>query len=271
MPRHTERHHIETADGSRLATIIEKPLTDVRGTILFAHCFTCSKDLKSIVRLSRQLTEMGWITCRFDFRGIGQSEGDFSKTNFTTNIEDLQAVCKALDKHGIKVEFLFGHSFGGAASTLAAPEFNQRGDAMIRGVITLAAPSDTAHLADILLRKNHRIEIDGSGDVEIGGKRFTITLDMLNDFRRTDFARRVYQARSHSLVPHLIIHSLSDETVSYAHARELFELLRKTPPNTAFADVSLQTLNGSDHLLSGNPQDLEIVANLVNDWCTQRS
>lgn len=269
--RQSERIWFTTADGCKLAAILDRPAAEHYGVIVFAHCFTCSKDLKSIVRLSRRLVDLGWLTCRFDFRGIGQSDGDFSRTNFSTNLEDLRFACRGLQAMGHQVDFLFGHSFGGVASIAAAAEMNLHDGTSVRGVVTLAAPSNTSHLADILMLKNPAIERDGMGRVEIGGKSFEITTEMLNDFRNSQFAERLLNARKTSHIPTLLLHSLQDETVSYTHARELFELLRKMPSDTAFADVSLVTLQGSDHLISNQLRDLEIISNLINNWCLQRS
>ncbi len=270
MTRSSERHTFPTKNGLRLAAIIERPASDPRGVMLFSHCFTCSKDLKTVVRLSRQLAELGWLICRYDFRGIGQSEGRFVETNFHTNLEDLAFMCEGLLRIGVSVDFLFGHSFGGVASTLAGPLMNSYGNTNIKGIIALAAPSDTSHLADILVSKNPLIETNGTGEVEIGGKAVTIAKAMLEDFRSTDFAGRLHEARKRALIPQLIIHSIQDETVSYAHALRLLDMLRHPSAEHAFADVSLCTLPGADHLLARSSSDLQHVATVMDAWCSHR-
>jgi uncharacterized protein len=268
--RTTARHQFVSPRGASLAAIVESPESDVRGTIVMAHCFTCSKDLKSMVRLSRRLVELGWQVCRFDFTGIGQSSGDFAATNFDTNIEDLATVIASLAQIDIAIDFLFGHSFGGATSILLANEHRSRLTKSMRGVITLAAPSDTSHLADILEHMNPEIMTVGRGTVEIGGKPFTIDRQMLENFRATKYADRLLASRSTSdhLVSHLLIQSMVDQTVGVEHAYELHRLLSE--PTVKQLDTSLYLLPKADHLLMTNAADIEHVAGVIDGWCEQR-
>lgn len=269
MPRRSERHFFTNDDGLKLAAIVEHPEEAPRGMILFSHCFTCSKDLKTIVKLTRRLAELGWASCRYDFRGIGQSEGVFSESNFTTNLADLVATAKWLDSNGLSPQFLFGHSFGGAASLAVLNELPPNIVEKLQGVITLAAPSDTAHLADILLGMNPQIS-EGEGEVQIGGKNFLINTQMLENFRSVNFAERIEDIQRTVKCSFLIIHSLVDKTVDHRHAGKLFDMLTKIKGPEGASDSILCNLKSADHLLAENPEDIELVANLINGWCRQR-
>ncbi len=272
MTRTTQRLSIETENNQTLAAIVERPGDSVqlRGVILFLHCFTCSKDLKSIVRIARGLAEAGWITMRFDFTGIGQSSGAFEETNFNTNLSDIDRVCQWMGEHEMPVNFFFGHSFGGLAATLAAAKRNAAGQDNIQGVVTLAAPSDTAHLADTLEAMNPAIAETGLGSVTIGEKQFMISAAMLENFRETNFRLSMLDARSQSSVPQLILHSLADRTVDYSHGTKLYNLLRVPTSNQRPHDISFITLTQADHLLFKNPADVAQVLQLTDQWCSSR-
>jgi putative redox protein len=270
MPRHSERHFFTNDDGLKLAAIVEHSEGSSRGVFLFSHCFTCSKDLKTIVKLSRRLAELGWTVCRYDFRGIGQSEGNFSTSNFTTNLDDLVAAARWLDSINLTPSFLFGHSFGGAAALAVPRLLSSKIQQQLQGVITLAAPSDTSHLADILLEMNPQI-VSGSGDVQIGGKTFSISNEMLDNFRSADFTGMLHAARKDVDLSYLVIHSLSDKTVAYQNSQMLFKLLSDYSGAKHTADVSLFTMRNTDHLLADDPNDIEIVSSVIDRWCQQRT
>ena len=146
MVRSTERVQFRGHADNLLAGILESPEGVPRGFLLFSHCFTCGKDLKAIVKISRGLADLGWGVLRYDFSGLGNSEGDFSASNFTTNREDLRAAATYLKRAHQSPTFLIGHSFGGATSLSMAMEIST-----VRGVIAIASPSDTYHLATLLV------------------------------------------------------------------------------------------------------------------------
>ena len=271
MPRQSERVVIPGDAGPDLAAIFERPAgAPPRGWIVFCHCFTCSKDLKTLVRVCRGLAEASWATARFDFAGVGQSGGVFADTNFDTNLRDLDTVCRHLEGLGHPVDFVAGHSFGGVAATYAAAKWLEGGVRTCRGVVTLAAPSNTAHLADTLAAMNPRIETDGYGEVTIGGMNFEIGRQMLENFRSHDYRVELLDARRGGAVPHLLLHSLADETVDYSHGTRLYNLLRVPTGNPASHDVSFVTLPQSNHLLTGSPSEVEEVVRLIDLWCGQR-
>jgi putative redox protein len=230
---------------------------------VFSHCFTCNKDLKAITRISRRLAEHGIAVLRFDMTGLGGSEGDFSQTNFSTNMADLVAAIRfATDTLG-HVTALLGHSFGGAASLaitagLPQPIGDPLSDEMrqrITAVVSLAAPSDTQHLADLLLRMNPEIEQQGQGDVVIGGRTWTIRREMLADFRRHALADYLNRVRAHVLA----LHSPVDRTLGHDHALRIASLIED---ENGLPGCSLITLSGADHLLVNHAADADYVADL---------
>ncbi len=254
--RHSQRVQIPVHDDLSLSGILEVPGRERLGTILFSHCFTCSKDLKAIVRMSRELASMGWIVLRYDFRGIGGSGGDFSKSNFSTNCEDLVAAARFLEREYDGADFLLGYSFGGATSLACAQEIQS-----VLGVVALATPSDTHHLASLLEAMDPAIMQDGVGQVTIGGSSFRVERQMLDDFRRHDLPGIVNRLEK----PMLALHSVGDETVAYEHALHNcdFANARRHPASLR----SLITLPDSGHLLTGE-EDCKFVATHIHNWCT---
>lgn len=254
MPSH--RVYFENQHGIRLAGIMELPSpsahdgeSEPEAFALFSHCFTCTKDLKAIVRVSRGLARHNIGVLRFDFTGLGDSRGDFSTSNFESNLADIQAATRWLSVEHQSPQILVGHSLGGAAmmaSVNAIPT--------ARTIATIAAPSCTKHLAAFLGRQSPSIESEGSGQVTIGGRTHTIQsqmLDSLRDFELNDAIRNIN-------IPHLIFHSPADETLDYRNAEEIFAL-------TGGAK-SLITLVDSDHLLVDRPDDVAYVSDLIAVW-----
>lgn len=233
-------------------------MEEVRAWMVFSHCFTCNKDLKAIVRIARGLAERGWGILRYDFAGLGGSEGTFSETNFSTNCEDLRSAVEFLSGTYHPPRFLFGLSFGGAASLAMADELPS-----IAGVITLAAPSDTSHLADLLSSMNPRIESEGQATVVIGGLTHTISRQMLENFRSHHLPSKIKELRK----PLLIFHSPEDETVAYRHSLAIAGLGTSDKPASGLYPRSLVTLPGSNHLLTNSDRDIPLVVGLIDEWC----
>ena len=254
--RQSLRVEIPTQDGLKLAGILELPGAERLGTILLSHCFTCGKDLKALVKISRELSSLGWIVLRYDMRGIGGSQGDFSKSNFTTNCEDLAAAAQYLSNEYDGADFLLGHSFGGAASLASAQTIES-----VLGVVALAAPSDTHHLASLLEAMNPTIMSEGSGEVTIGGSTFRIERQMLDDFRTHDLPGILSNLEK----PMLALHSPTDETVAYEHSLHNcdFANARQRPKSPR----SLITLPECGHLLSGE-NDCKLVGRHIHNWCS---
>ena len=253
MTRHSVRCLIPTTGGMVLSGIREVPAQQPVGSLLFSHCFTCNKDLKAIVKISRALAELGWSVLRYDFRGLGNSEGEFCDSSFTTNREDLHAASRYLAGQGLPVDILVGHSFGGAASMHEAGSIES-----VRGVVALAAPSDTHHLANLLEAMDPRIVSIGSGEVVIGGVRYRVNKSMPDDFRSYDLPAVVAGMNK----PVLALHSRTDETVGYHHAIK----------NCGFTDGfhhvgsrSLITLPDCDHLINSD-SICKLIAHYINAW-----
>lgn len=275
-PRRSRRLDFRGGNGHSLAAIIDQPegIVDTP-TIVFSHCFTCNKDLKAIVRLSRYLAERGYTVLRYDMTGLGNSAGRFAETNFRTNLADLYAAAKfAADEVG-SPQFLIGHSLGGAASLAAAADWPHELQPL-RGVATLAAPSDTRHLAELLIRMDSRVQSEGRGEVTIGGRRWETTTQLIEDLRLFDLPSRIARIN----LPVLLFHSPQDETVGFDHALRILSWIGGERPGSMLTSghsstpstpqtsptASLVTLPGSDHLLTSDPRDLDYVGNLLATW-----
>ena len=250
MSRLSRRVHFSNAKGHSLAAIIDAPREQPVGArFLFSHCFTCGKDLKAIVRISRYLTEFGCAVMRFDFTGIGNSAGRFQDSTFVDNCDDLRAAMGYMNAESISPQFMIGHSLGGAAVMSVAGEFEQ-----LQGLITIASPSDTHHLATYLAATNPEIVEQGKAVVTIGGRDFIITQRMLDALSDTDLESRIRQLQR----PHLIFHSPADETLKFVHAERLLEWTG--------GPASLINMEGADHLLLNRAADVKFVARLIADW-----
>ncbi|MEM9367559.1 MAG: alpha/beta hydrolase [Planctomycetota bacterium] len=257
------RHRFSGGQGHTLAAIIDRPSPDqlpVPPVLVFSHCFTCNKDLKAITRISRRMAELGIAVFRFDMTGLGGSEGDFSQTNFSTNLADIGAAVHAASEEIGPVTSLMGMSFGGAASLGFASGMLSSDSARIQSVMTLAAPSDTQHLAALLVRMNPAIESSGKGEVVIGGRSWLIRKQMIDDFRSHALADQLPELS----VPVLVMHSPVDETVSYDHALRIASLVGTRgaagTQGAAGTRCSILTLNGADHLLTRDMADIEWIA-----------
>lgn len=245
----TFRVNFENASGIRLAGIMDVPEGPPKSFALFSHCFTCTKDLKAIVRVSRGLARHQIGVLRFDFTGLGDSQGDFSDSNVESNLADIQAAVRWLASEHQPPQLLVGHSLGGAAMMASVNDIPSA-----QAIATIAAPSCTQHLAEFLLRQNPEIESTGEGSVTIGGRTHVIRNQMLESLRRFDLQRLIQQIT----LPHMILHSPADETLDFWHAEEIFA-------NTGGAK-SLITLVDSDHLLVNRPEDVGYVADLIATW-----
>lgn len=270
--RRSYRVRFDGGRGFALAGIIDQPTRDDDHDLtstsyrypvaVFSHCFTCNKDLKAITRISRLLAERGVAVLRFDMTGLGGSEGEFADTNFSTNLADLAAAIRFAQESLGSVTALIGHSFGGAASLATAagmplpkgsPPLSDELRRKLAVVVSIAAPSDTKHLADLLQRMNPEIQSQGIGDVEIGGFRWSIRREMLEDFRTHSLPDYLNRVRARVLA----FHSPVDQTLSYDHALRIASLIED---ESGLPGCSLVTLSDADHLLSKPFADAEYVA-----------
>lgn len=247
--RKSERVYFENADGIRLAGILDYNQAGNRAFALFSHCFTCNKDLKAIVKISRRLAEHGIAVLRFDFEGLGDSKGSFSDSNLETNLRDVRAAVEFLAAHHEPPQLLIGHSLGGSAMLTLAEEVDSA-----RALVTIASPSTTEHLIKHLSSESPAIVSEGEGEVVIGGRTWLIKKQFLENLAQYDLNQSLKELTK----PHFIIHPSTDETLAYWHAEKMFELTG--------GPKSVLTLDESDHLLVVRADDAVYVANMIASW-----
>ncbi len=249
----SQRVRFDNGRGQSLAGLLDQPAEgEVRCWSTFTHCFTCTKDLKALAKISRRLTGLGIGVLRFDFTGLGDSGGEFADTDFQTNVADCRAAAEWMASEGHPPQLLMGLSLGGAAQLVAAG-----GLPTVRAVATIASPSSTQHLARFLAGANPEIERTGQGLVTIGPTAHPITRRMVEVLRATQLDDAIRSLK----LPLLIAFSPDDETLPFAHAFEMFRL--------AGGPVSFVTLDGADHLLVKQPEDVNWLADLIATWSSR--
>lgn len=237
------------SQGVKLSARMDEPDQGVaKGTVLFAHCFTCSKNLRALGRISRTLTEHGMGVFRFDFTGLGESEGDFADTNFSSNIDDLQAAAKYMDQEWSAPRMLIGHSLGGAAVLQAAHQI-----ATVEAVATIGAPCNPQHVAHLLMDKKEEIEKKGKARVKLAGRVFTIKKQFLDDLKEQAMNKVIENLDK----PLLIFHSPVDQTVGIDNAAHIYKLAKHPK--------SFISLDDADHLLT-NEEDAKYVGSVAAAW-----
>jgi uncharacterized OsmC-like protein/alpha/beta superfamily hydrolase len=250
MPR-SEKVEFEGSQGGLLAARLELPDGPPRAYALFAHCFTCSKDVFAAARIAGGLAESGIAVLRFDFTGLGASEGDFANTNFSSNVEDLLRAAAFLGERHEAPSLLVGHSLGGAAVLAAAGRI-----ASVKAVATIAAPADPGHVAHLLAEARPEIEAAGEAEVVLAGRSFRIRKQFLEDIegqRLTDAIARLRKAL-------LIFHAPRDEVVGIDNASAIFRAAKHPK--------SFVSLDGADHLLTWH-EDARYVATVLAAWATR--
>ncbi|WP_162416844.1 bifunctional alpha/beta hydrolase/OsmC family protein [Cyclobacterium roseum] len=247
MKKETVR--FKNRQGIDLSANIYHPLDQhPRFFALFAHCFTCSKNLKAIQNICNTLSQMGVAVMSLDFTGLGNSKGEFENTNFSSNISDLIDASEFLTKHYQAPSLLIGHSFGGAAAIFASQTLPH-----IEALVTIGSPSDPQHISHLFEDHLESIESKGSSTVHIGGRGFEINQAFIQDLRQKDLGFCLSKLRK----PILILHSPQDLVVDIRHAAELYE--------KAYHPKSFVSLDGADHLLS-NPADSQYVGEMISSW-----
>ena len=246
-----ERFDFLNAEGVRLSGLLDSPAGPVRAFALFAHCFTCSKDTHAARRIAEGLTALGIAVLRFDFTGLGSSEGEFANTTFSSNVADLVAAADALRRTKRAPALLIGHSLGGAAVLAAAAKV-----AEARAVVTIAAPSDPAHVVGLFRDRLAEIDARGEIEVELAGRAFRIRRAFLDDVAEQQLSARIADLRKALL----IFHSPSDDVVGIDNASRIFLAARHPKSFVSLADA--------DHLLSRR-SDAAYVANVVAAWAAR--
>ena len=244
----TERLEFPNAKGEQLSALLDFPLGEPSAFALFAHCFTCGKDNLAAKRISERLAMQGIAVLRFDFTGLGTSEGDFAATHFSSNIDDLVAAADHLRRAFQAPAILIGHSLGGAAVLAAAHRI-----AEARAVVTIAAPSDPAHVTGLFKEHIDTIRAQGEVEVLLAGRPFRVRREFLEDVAEQPLMDRVAHLRKALLV----FHSPTDELVGIDSASRIFQSARHPK--------SFVSLAGADHLLS-KKSDATYVANVIAAW-----
>ncbi|UCD60904.1 MAG: OsmC family protein [Flavobacteriaceae bacterium] len=236
-------------EGQQLAGRLELPANQLpHNFVLFAHCFTCNKNLMAIKNISKSLTSNGFGVLRFDFTGLGESEGLFADTNFSGNVEDLVAAANYLRDTYKAPSLLIGHSLGGAAAIIAASEIDS-----IKAIATIAAPSNPVHVKNLLRSNIEEINVNGKAVVNIGGRDFTIKKQFLEDLETKTLPKIAKELRK----PILIMHSPQDQIVAIKNAEEIYV--------AAHHPKSFISLDGADHLLS-NKKDSSYAGSVISGW-----
>ncbi|MDG5490292.1 bifunctional alpha/beta hydrolase/OsmC family protein [Psychroserpens sp. SPM9] len=244
-----ERLKIENKKGLKLQAYLELPANQKpKHFAIFAHCFTCSSSLNAVKNISRALTQHGFGVVRFDFTGLGRSEGEFAESHFSANVDDLIAVNDFLKAEYQAPSLLVGHSLGGAAVLVAASKLDN-----VKAVATVGAPASVSHVKHLFSHGIEEIKDKGRVEVNIGGRPFKIDEAFVSDFDKTDLPSIVKALRK----PLLILHSPIDTIVGIKNAEKLYV--------SAHHPKSFISLDNADHLLS-NTQDSLYVGDMIGSW-----
>ena len=234
--------------GESLSGLLEMPSGVIKSYALFAHCFTCSKDNLAAARIARALADLGIAVLRFDFTGLGNSKGDFSNTNFSSNLQDLLAAAHYLEQHYAAPTLLIGHSLGGSAALAVAQDL-----AAVKAVITIGAPATAAHVKHLFADSVHALMDKQTVQVELGGRSFNIQRQFIDDLEKYNSVAHIKALRKALL----IFHSPLDQVVSIDEAARIY--------TAAKHPKSFVSLDQADHLLS-NPEDSRYVEEVLSAW-----
>ena len=244
-----QKVNFTNAEGQQLVGRLELPINQhAHNYVIFAHCFTCNKNLSAVKNISRELTANGFGVLRFDFTGLGESDGDFENTNFSGNVDDLISASNYLKENYTAPTLLIGHSLGGAAAIFAAAEIES-----VKAVATVGAPSNPKHVQHLIQSSVDEIKTTGQANVNIGGRPFTIKKQFLDDIETKslpDVAKNLRKAL-------LVMHSPQDTTVGIENAEAIY-IAAKHPK-------SFVSLDGADHLLM-KKEDSIYVGNVIATW-----
>ncbi|MEO1260664.1 MAG: alpha/beta fold hydrolase [Bacteroidota bacterium] len=245
----SQKINFNNKDGEMLAARLELPVNQHPHTYaIFAHCFTCNKNLTAVKNISRALNQAGYAVLRFDFTGLGESEGDFADTNFSSNVADLIEAAQFMKENYEAPELLIGHSLGGAAVICAAIHL-----AEVTAVATIGAPYDPGHVSHLLAEAEQELHENGIAEVAIGGRPFTVKKQFLEDLEDQSLDEKVNRLGKSLLV----FHSPQDRIVEVENAARLYKAARHPK--------SFVSLDGADHMLS-DKEDSHYVGEVVATW-----
>ncbi|UWP90044.1 bifunctional alpha/beta hydrolase/OsmC family protein [Aliiroseovarius crassostreae] len=247
----TERFTFKGHGGDDLAGRLNLPSGPHLGTALFAHCFTCGKDIAAARRIADRLAGLGIAVLRFDFTGLGQSDGAFEHTHFSSNVEDILLAAQALKARGMAPDLLIGHSLGGAAILRATAQLPDT-----QAVVTIGAPSTPANVIRQFETALPDLNAEGTARVQLGGRPFTLRQSLVDDLQEQKIDEAIHNLNAALLV----LHAPRDEVVSIDHAAKIF-MAAKHPK-------SFITLDDADHLIT-RQADAEYVAEVISAWATR--
>ena len=233
-----------------LAGLLETPPEQINAYVLFAHCFTCGKDIAAASRITRALVARGYAVLRFDFTGLGNSDGDFANTNFSSNVQDLLAAANFLRQQYTAPALLIGHSLGGTAVLKAAADIPE-----CQAVVTIGSPADAGHVAKQFACDMEAIDQYGQAEVDLAGRKFTIKKQFVEDLQAQNMAHLASLKKAL-----LVFHSPMDTTVSIAEAEKIYRQAKHPK--------SFISLDQADHLLS-KKADAEYVAESIASWANR--
>lgn len=246
-----KKFEFKGSQGHNLAARLDEPEGEIKAYALFAHCFTCTKDIFAAGRIAKTLTENNIAVVRFDFTGLGSSEGDFANTNFTSNVEDLVKAADYMRQEMQAPRILIGHSLGGAAVLVAAKQIEE-----IRAVATLGAPADSAHVAHNFSEKREEILAKGEAEVCLVGRPFKIKKQFIDDIEDQNMQAAI-QNMNKAL---MVMHAPLDQTVGIENAEMIFKAAKHPK--------SFISLDDADHLIS-RKQDAEYAGNVIANWAAR--
>ncbi len=244
----TEKVFFENKEGSKLSALLDKPFSSqLKGVVLFAHCFTCNKNFSAPRNISKALVKNGFAVLRFDFTGLGNSEGDFSETNFSSQVSDIKYASDFLSKNYHSPSIFLGHSLGGTAVLMAAEKHKG-----IDALVTIGSPFEPNHVTKLFSDSIKKIHSKGKAEVQIGGRSFYLKKQFLDDLEKSG-GNIIKNLRK----PLLIFHSPQDQIVSIDNAAKIYD--------AAMHPKSFISLDKADHLLSDSADSL-YVGETIASW-----
>ena len=237
--------------GHQLMGRLDTP-KDPKAYVLFAHYFTGNKDVSALSRIARALNNVGIALFRFDYTGLGASEGDFADTNFSSNVGDLVCAAEFMRENFSSPQILVGHSLGGTAAIAAAHKIKE-----VKAVATIGSPCDTHHVQHNFAGHIDEIKTKGEAEVKLGGMKFNIKKQFLDDINNQDMPSKIQNLKK----PLLVMHSPTDHIVGIENAQRIYELAKHPK--------SFVSLNTADHLLMNDPRDSQYVAEVLTAWASR--
>ena len=244
----SEQKQFPGADGHALSARLDAPQGAIKAYALFAHCFTCTKDVFAASRIAQCLAREGIAVLRFDFTGLGASEGEFANTNFSSNVQDLVAAADFMRQTMQAPRLIIGHSLGGAAVLAAAGDIPE-----LTAVVTIGAPSDPSHVTKLFDAHLDAIHADGEARVQLAGREFTIKRQFLIDAAQQNLDDKT----AHLKRALMVMHAPQDCTVDISNALHIFQAAKHPK--------SFVSLDDADHLLT-RKEDAEWAAQIIAAW-----